>query len=314
LKGYYGEISIGEPAQQFRVVFDTGSSDLWVIADNCITETTCQNHRRFTSSASTTLTTSEDDFQIQYGSGSVAGVLGYDTVNISGLKLSNQPFAAASTVSEQFAMVPFDGILGLGFSSISSSGQQTPVQNMIANNLLDEPLFAIYATKKGGEIDFGGIDPVRIQGAEVVYAPVIEKGYWTIQMEQFGINNEAVGNERKVVVDTGTSLIIAPPEDAEMIHDKIPGAIAIGDSTYTVPCELKNSDVEVFLKINGKMLKLKASDFVMRPIDTKQVMCQSGIAGEDFNRDAPTWVLGDVFFRKYYTVSEVYYYISFYYY
>jgi hypothetical protein len=55
---------------------------------------------------------------VTYGSGSVAGVLCKDNINMAGLQLNNHTFGVANEESVQFSAdtVPFDGLMGLAQS------------------------------------------------------------------------------------------------------------------------------------------------------------------------------------------------------
>lgn len=67
------------------MVFDTGSSNLWVPSKECRLSPACYLHKYFDSSKSSTYVYNGTHFNITYGSGAVSGFVGQDSTFVAGL-------------------------------------------------------------------------------------------------------------------------------------------------------------------------------------------------------------------------------------
>ncbi|XP_061354790.1 aspartic proteinase-like [Gastrolobium bilobum] len=238
---YFGEISIGSPPQYFNVVFDTGSSNLWVPSSKCIFSIACYLHSKYRSRISSTYTEIGIPCKIPYGEGSIYGFFSRDNVQVGDIIIKDQEFAEIIREGSLALLVlPFDGILGLGFQDISV-GKVTPVwYNMIEQGHLSKKIFSLWLNqdpmaKIGGEIVFGGIDSRRFIG-DHTYFPLSQKGYWQIEVGDILLANNSTGlceGGCAAIVDSGTSLIAGPTSVVTQINH------AIGAEGY-VSFECKN--------------------------------------------------------------------------
>ncbi|KAI8969275.1 aspartic peptidase domain-containing protein [Mycotypha africana] len=202
---YLAEISVGTPPQNFTVIVDTQSSDLWIPSIQCDSRM-CRNHT-FNSSASSTFQPFNKTipYGYYYGSNSINGSYARDTITIGGLVVHNQPFVLASRVDPDLiahdarhrqkykGKASVEGVLGLGFPNMIQSDEIKDNQNLsdpllyrlAKENLIPERVFSIetFATTRDlavvgrslegwtGELTLGGVNPDRFSG-DVLYASV----------------------------------------------------------------------------------------------------------------------------------------------
>lgn len=304
---YYGPISIGTPAQEFSVIFDTGSSNLWIPSKTCsLLDIACQLHNKYDNTESTTYKKNGSKFEIQYGTGSLSGFVSEDVVTVGTAEAKGQLFCeATSEPGLTFVTAKFDGILGLAFPSISVN-QMPPVFNTLMDQgAVEENLFAFYLNRDqsssiGGSLDLGGIDDSHYTG-DIVYHDVVMEKYWTLEMGSVAYDGKDIGlKASRAAIDTGTSLIGAPKKVAAQINSLI-GATTLGPAS-TVDCSTLDSLKDITLNFNGHDYVLSPEDYVLKVSELGQTVCMSGFMGIDIPAYPDLWIVGDVFIGKYYSV------------
>jgi len=206
---YFVNVKLGSNDQEFTVVPDTGSSNLWVYSSKCFSAA-CLTHSKYNHKKSTSYEEDGQDFDITYGSGSVKGFVSKDVAKFTDDITATMSFGEIQSVKgKTFLVSQMDGIIGLAFDQISVDKLPT---FMSATTDIDEKSFAFYMhnNPEKSYMTMPGIDE-DLNLEEIATHKVIEQTYWNLNFAKMtGPNGDVDVTGYKAAIDSGTSLIMGP--------------------------------------------------------------------------------------------------------
>eukprot|EP00930_Biecheleria_cincta_P038201 TRINITY_DN26250_c0_g1_i1.p1 TRINITY_DN26250_c0_g1~~TRINITY_DN26250_c0_g1_i1.p1 ORF type:complete len:542 (+),score=80.17 TRINITY_DN26250_c0_g1_i1:173-1627(+) len=305
---YFGPIGLGKPSQEFLVVFDTSSSNLWVPAVSCMNCDGVRRHRKYNGEDSSSYEHSQVPVKIAYGTGYCVGYLARDSLQLGNHSISKVPFLEAMETTETFSSSIFDGILGLGLSGITSpAGLQTPLEALAAahGGSMADKVFSFHMPSDPnelGELLIGEISRIRYpKGIRWVPVQAMQDasgktsfGHWAIAIDTvaFGVaaSRARQGSHALPVlsgrvgrVDSGTSCLVMPASDAKVFYDAARQAQLRDSRCSALP--------SITLRLAGQDYTLTGEDYGLQLLGQCRLCVQAS--------DEPMWILGDVFHRKY---------------
>ncbi|CAM4565664.1 unnamed protein product [Lepidochelys olivacea] len=164
---------------------------------------------------------------------------------VRGIVDTNQIFGLSKTEPSYLSyFASYDGILGLAFSSISSSGAKPVfVILSLANNSCifpDSPLSLL--------VMFSGINSSYYSGS-LNWIPL---SYWEITMDSITMNGHLIScaNGWQAIVDIGTSVLTgAPTAISKILH--CVGARGDSSNLGRISCSAKHTLPDIIFTING---------------------------------------------------------------
>lgn len=313
---YIANVTIG--GSSYPVQLDTGSSDLWIKGET----TPLPNSHQ----TSTTL-------NLTYGIGWAQGHLSYAPVEFAGISVDSQAFLDASSVQNPALSYGAVGILGLGFTSLSSldasvSATGSSAGRSLLFNLFEDnpsqPNFISFAlqrsTEPGDEVEgsfsIGEYEPAYASVAQkppISTWPVNSPTRWTVLLDALLVGDKAVtpsttvpnvpSNRALILLDSGTSWTYAPKAICDAIYAGVAGASYSTDiAQWVVPCD---AEIDIALQIGGQVFPVHPLDVAPASLGDSTI-CVGSFLPQSVSVGAGEfdWLVGDNVLRSVYSVYD----------
>lgn len=307
-------MQVGSPPQSFRVIFDTGSSWLWVPTVNC---PRCIGTSRFNSSQSESYQSTGERVVLKYGTGQCSGKNSTDKVEIGGLKAEGQAFVAVSSEYELEGTAA-DGILvrstqGLGYMALSNN-VPTLMDTLYNQGAIPAKVLGVFLSNSEdrsspqSSVSIGGYDPSPYAKGSLRFTPNLypKVGFWTVGLKAVSFGEVRLQLKTRIAIfDTGASLIGAADSDFDAVSSWFATKFGCESKNSFIACDCTAHPISTFpnitFNIGGFETKLTGPQYLSAYRSSGQLICMVLITSsfQDF------WILGDSFLRQFYTVYDM---------
>mmetsp|Transcript_53252 Transcript_53252/g.113837 ORF Transcript_53252/g.113837 Transcript_53252/m.113837 type:complete len:521 (-) Transcript_53252:91-1653(-) len=253
---YYGTILMGTPGQKATVVFDTGSSDVW-IPDRCYDPRESATEMLPADGARVA--------EVHYTVGLVSGEVLVDKMVLGdGCVIPRQPFIL-QVGDTGITSRAFDGVLGLAFPGLSRTHTALLKQLQLQAGI-EVFCFFLRSTPHQSVLTFGMPPDDWFGPKGITWAPVVEQAWWTVE-GYITIGDTRLAPNSRLALDTGTSFITMPL-DLIMIFVRLLLPTAYRTCTtdgffWVCPCSVRENAEVVYLGIGGKEFPIFPEEMFM---------------------------------------------------
>mmetsp|Transcript_160709 Transcript_160709/g.308627 ORF Transcript_160709/g.308627 Transcript_160709/m.308627 type:complete len:549 (+) Transcript_160709:77-1723(+) len=325
-----------EEESQVWVIYDTGSTNIWISSDLCkrgpCTEAG-RNRYNHTVSKTYELPELENYVNVRFGTGRVSGPQAMDDFHIGLFSVHRQTFAMIEVAEGPvFEEVPFEGIVGLAYPAMSANGAKPFFDTIVEQKALRHNEFAFYFSRDkpaANAVFWGGVDPTFYKG-DISYFPVVDPYYWSLKLKSFSIGNDDLMGVKDVpannsallqkkskapksgkksgwngpfaILDTGTTFFTAEAKKYKEVMSRLPSA----------KCNEVTDKSHPPITFRLETAAGKDQDFVLtnRQYMTKtgngtEAKCTTAFMQIDIPPEhGPAMILGEVFLRNFFAVFD----------
>ncbi|KAJ7180081.1 acid protease [Mycena crocata] len=302
----------------YPVQLDTGSSDVWI---------------KGASSPLPNVTDTTTTYNLTYGIGWVFGHIAYAPVEFAGIHVASQVLLDVSDANNPALGYGADGLVGLGFTSLSSidnvinkTGASTG-RSLLFNLFEDnpsEPNFIAFALQRStdssdtvqGSFSIGEYEPeyAAVMNATALSTwPITYPSRWNVLLEALLVGSTVVSpvstvkgvpsNRAVVLLDSGTSYTYAPTAICDAIYGGVPGAqYSSTMGQWIVPCD---AEVDIALQFGGEVFPIHPLDVTPTSLGNSS-LCVGSFVPQTVSVGAGEfdWLIGDNVLRSVYSIYD----------